>query len=79
MSVALTGGHQARHGSPRHAAGRLNQHLQIETVGKTPQNLAHSVPRESEHYFRVGHRNRSHKFLSSSSGHIVLYQAMDCL
>jgi hypothetical protein len=36
VGVALAGGHQARHGSPRHAARRLNQHLQIETIGKTP-------------------------------------------
>jgi hypothetical protein len=34
--IALAGGHQAHCGSPHHAARRLNQHLQIETAGKTP-------------------------------------------
>ena len=51
VGVALTGGHQPRHGAPRHTAGRLHQHLQIETVCKPPLNLAHRVARESEHHF----------------------------
>ena len=73
VGVALAGGHQTGHGSPSHAARRLDEHLQIETAGEAPLNLAHRVPWESEHDFRFGYRNRSHKFLSSGSGPIVLY------
>jgi hypothetical protein len=54
VGVALPGGHQARHGSPRHTARRLDEHLQIESVGEAPLNLAHRIPREGEHGFRLG-------------------------
>src|SRR5208282_1602930 len=55
------GGHQTGHRTPRHAARRLNQHLQVEPIGKTPQNLAHRIPRKGEHGFRFGYRSCGHR------------------
>jgi hypothetical protein len=61
MGVALTGGHQLRHGSPRHAASGLNEHLQIETIRKAPLNLAYRVTGESQHCHYLRNRNRGHQ------------------
>ena len=60
MGVAIAGGHQARHGSAGHGAGRLDEHLQVEAVGESPLNLAHRVTRESEHGFCPGIRDCAH-------------------
>ena len=61
VGVALAGGHQARHGSARHAARRLHQHLQVEAVGKAPLNLADRVAGEGEHGFWFGDRSGGHR------------------
>ena len=39
VRVARARGHQPGHRSARHGADGLHQHLQIVTVGETPQNL----------------------------------------
>jgi hypothetical protein len=61
MGIALTSRYQPRHSSPCHATRRLNQHLQVEAVGKAPFNLAYSVPREREHFFFARYRNGGHE------------------
>jgi len=51
VRVAFPGGDQARYGSARDIARRLNEHLQIKAVGETPQNLPHRIAGEGEHGF----------------------------
>ena len=61
MVVALSGGDHVRDGSARDAAGGLHQHLQIESVGKPPLNLADCVAGEGEHGLWLGYRSCGHK------------------
>jgi hypothetical protein len=61
VGVALAGGYHLRHGSPCYAAGRLNQHLQVKTISKTPLNLAYRISWESEHGLCFRYRNSGHK------------------
>ena len=54
VGVALSGGDQAGHGAARDAARRLDEHLQVESVGKAPLDLAYRVAGEGEHGFWLG-------------------------
>ncbi len=54
MRLALAGGNHACHGSTGHSTRRLNQHLNIEAVGKTPLNLAHGISGKGEHDAHLG-------------------------
>jgi hypothetical protein len=40
--------------SAGHAARRLNQHLQIESVGEAPLNLSNRVARQGKHGIGLG-------------------------
>jgi hypothetical protein len=61
MRVTLPGRHQACNRSPSHSPRRLYQHLQVETVGKSPLNLAHRISGEGEHGFGFRYSNSGHQ------------------
>ena len=44
VGVPLPGRHQPGNCPSRNGSARLNQHLQVEAVGKPPLNLANRVP-----------------------------------
>ena len=46
-------GDQPRHRPARHGAHRLDQHLQIEAIGKAPQDLADVVARQGAKVVRA--------------------------
>ena len=46
MRIARAGGHQPRYWPARHGASRLHEHLEVVSVGETPQDLAHVVAGE---------------------------------
>ena len=77
MGVALARSHQPSHRSPRHAARRLHQHLQVKAIGKPPLNLPHRIPREGEHRLRFRNRNCGHGVAPQSSAPIFLDWAYD--
>jgi hypothetical protein len=43
VAVALPGSNHVSYGSTGYAAGGLDQHLQVETVGESPLNLTNSI------------------------------------
>ena len=63
VGVALAGGDQAGYGSAGDGARRLDEHLQVEAVGKAPLNLTHRVTREGEHGFCLRYRDSGHNFV----------------
>ena len=60
VRVALAGRHHAGHGSARHAARRCHKHLQVEPIGKPPQDLPYRISGECEHHFRFRNCNCAH-------------------
>ena len=72
MGVAFSCGDKARHGSPRHVSGRLDEHLQVEPIGEPPLNLADRIPRKSEHGRGFVKRNSAHKISPQVAGLLCL-------
>ena len=60
VGVALSGGDHVGDGGAGDAARRLDEHLQVESVGETPLDLTHRVAGKSEHGFCVGYCRRAH-------------------
>jgi hypothetical protein len=49
MAIALTGGDHVRHCGPRNGTGRLQQHLQVVAMGKSPLDLANGIGGKGQH------------------------------
>ena len=60
VGVALAGGDQAGDGAAGDGARRLDEHLQVEAVGKAPLNLTHRVTGEGEHGFCLRNHDGGH-------------------
>ena len=69
VGVAFAGRDESSDGSTGHAAGRLDEHLQIESISKAPLNLSHGVARQREHGFDSRERNSGHKVVLRQRGY----------
>src|SRR5208337_1753587 len=68
----FSGGNEAGDGRAGYGARRLDEHLDVEAIGKTPLNLTHRVTGESEHGFNLRYRNSAHRFVLNQRSYCAL-------